>query len=84
MKVWLAHIFYTCLGNFKSRCFVFPIIIPLVNEGLQNYLIDGRVVPKIGFARLFNWHQMMYLFEVRPLPRLKTLFVESENFLYLL
>lgn len=54
MKVWLAHIFYTCLGNFKSCCFVFPIIIPLVNEGLQNYLIDGRVVPKIGFARLFN------------------------------
>lgn len=49
MKLWLAHIFYNCLGNFKSHCFLFSIIIPLVNKGLQNYLTDGRVIPTIGF-----------------------------------
>ena len=53
MKVWLAHIFSTCLGNFESYCFLFPIIIPLVNEGLQNYLVDGRVVPKISCAHVY-------------------------------
>lgn len=52
MKVWLSHIFYIYLGNFTSHSF-FLFTIPLVNKCLQTYLMDGRVVLKIGFARIY-------------------------------
>lgn len=51
MKVWVAHIFL--FTNLKSHCFLFTVSIPLVNEGLQNYLIESRGVLNIGFIHIY-------------------------------